>query len=99
MKVLRTAARRGLVRFARWESQKPPAEPRKSVESHDRDRMWQLAAPERAWTLTHPATWVLLAMIIGMQYSMYVKHGGTYPSDEELAAKRGEQIKEKVWDE
>ena len=34
------------------------------------ERVWKLAAPERQWTLTSPATWVILAMIVYMQYQI-----------------------------
>eukprot|EP01060_Flectonema_neradi_P028230 TRINITY_DN37942_c0_g1_i1.p1 TRINITY_DN37942_c0_g1~~TRINITY_DN37942_c0_g1_i1.p1 ORF type:complete len:129 (+),score=25.91 TRINITY_DN37942_c0_g1_i1:58-387(+) len=59
------------------------------------DQLWKIAAPERALTIFHPATWVLLAIILFMQVSLYNKHGGTLPDDDHFK----KEIKKEGWDE
>ena len=57
--------------------------------------LWKIAAPERQLTIMHPATWVMLAIILYMQVNMYYKYGGTLPDDAELY----KEEKKKGWDE
>ncbi|KAJ9463522.1 hypothetical protein DIPPA_26890 [Diplonema papillatum] len=62
------------------------------------EETWKMLAPERQWTLTHPVTWVLLAMIIYMQVSLYIRHGPTLPDNPEEALEKELQRKAKGWD-
>ncbi len=55
--------------------------------------MWDIAVPERNWTLAHPAVWIMAMVICGLQY--YLNIMAKEEEEHEARMEKARQVRNK----